>query len=156
MRMKSSTWFRALAVVFGIFTLGHTLGTLPKIKFGQQEIDVVNAMQSFRFPIMGFTRSYWEFYRGFSITISVLLAALMLFAWQVASLSRRSPRNAMSFALTLVLVSVANTIVSIEYFFSGPIVMSLAAVVVSTVALFLLRREATEPASSFAPLRATA
>lgn len=86
MRMKSSTWFRALAVVFGIFTLGHTLGTLPKIKFGQQEIDVVNAMQSFRFPIMGFTRSYWEFYRGFSITISVLLAALMLFAWQVASL----------------------------------------------------------------------
>ena len=154
--MKPWIWFRALAVVFALFTLGHTLGTLPKITRGATEAAVVNTMQSFRFPIMGFMRSYWEFYRGFSITISVDLAILMILAWQIATISRRSPREAVPLAVTLVIACAANAIVAWQYFFTGPIVMSLVASAIAVVALGLLRRDAEVHSGSLASLRATA
>lgn len=140
MIMKSSFYFRALSVVLAIFTLGHTVGTLPKITHGVGERLVVSAMQNFRFPIMGFTRSYWEFYRGFSIIISIDLAVLMIFAWLVAGLSQRNPREAVPFALTLTAACAGNLIVSCLYFFSGPIVMSVLATVLATMGLVSLVR----------------
>ena len=153
--MKAWIWFRSLAVVFALFTIGHTLGTLPKITRGQPEADVMNAMQSFRFPIMGFTRSYWDFYRGFSIMITVDLALLAIFAWQVATISRRSPREAVPLATTLVIACVGNAIVAWQYFFTGPIVMSLVAIACAVVALALLRRHSEAPSGSPSSLPAT-
>jgi hypothetical protein len=105
---------------------------------------------------MGFMRSYWEFYRGFSITISVDLAILMILAWQIATISRRSPREAVPLAVTLVIACVANAIVAWQYFFTGPIVMSIVASAIAVVALVLLRRDAEAPSGSLASLRATA
>src|SRR5205085_9254488 len=98
--MKSWIWFRALAVVLAIFTLGHTLGSRHAITASPEEAAVITGMQLYRVPVMGFLRSYWEFYRGLSITISVLLAALMVIAWQVGTLSRRNPQEARPFAIT--------------------------------------------------------
>ena len=40
------------------------------------EAAVIAAMQAYRVPVMGFLRTYWEFYRGFSIFITVLLVTL--------------------------------------------------------------------------------
>ena len=110
--MKSWIWFRALAVVLAIFTLGHTLGTRHAITATPEESAVISGMQQYRVPVMGFTRSYWEFYRGFSLTISVLLAALMVIAWQVGTLSRRDPKEARPFAIAVLGACIANAIVS--------------------------------------------
>ena len=82
---KPSTWFRALAVVLAFFTLGHTVGTIHAITNTPQEAGVINAMQGYRVPVMGFERTYWEFYRGFSVSITVLLATLMVIAWQLGT-----------------------------------------------------------------------
>ena len=49
-------------------------------------------MQAFRFPVMGFDRSHWDFYRGFALTDSVLMAVMAVIAWQLAAVARRSPR----------------------------------------------------------------
>ena len=90
--MRSWIWLRSLAVVLAIFTLGHTLGTAaPKVTRGEREATLFTAMQSYRFPIMGFDRSYWDFYRGLAITISVLMLLMTVFAWQLGTLSRRDP-----------------------------------------------------------------
>jgi uncharacterized protein YndB with AHSA1/START domain len=133
-----------LAVVLAIFTLGHTLGTRQAITATPEEAAVINEMQQYRAPVMGFLRSYWEFYRGFSITISVLLAALMVIAWQVGRLSRRNPQEAFPFAITLLVACVANAIVSFSYFFTAPMVTSTVAVACAGVAVALVRREARE------------
>lgn len=154
--MKAWIWFRGLAVVFAVFTIGHTLGGLQRVTPDPREADVVNAMQNFRFPIMGFTRSYWDFYRGFSITISLDLAILMILAWQVGTISRRSPREAVPLAVTLVIACVANAIVTWQYFFAVPIVMSLVATACAVIALGLLRRSASESAGALSSARATA
>jgi hypothetical protein len=95
---------------------------------------------------MGFLRTYWEFYRGFSITITVLLAALALFAWQIGTLSRRNPREAVPLATTMVIACVANGIVAFMYFFTAPMVISTLAVICAAVGLALTRREITSPA----------
>jgi hypothetical protein len=60
--MKSWLWLRAFAVVMGLFALGHTLGTAaPRVTRGPREAALFFAMQSYRFPVMGFERSYWDF-----------------------------------------------------------------------------------------------
>ncbi len=139
--MKSWIWFRALAVVLAFFTLGHTLGTRGAITAKPEEAAVIASMQQYRVPVMGFLRSYWEFYRGFSVTISVLLAALMVIAWQLGTLSRRNPREALPFAITILIACIANALVSFSYFFTAPMATSVVAVLCAGVGTVLVRRE---------------
>ncbi|HJP87031.1 MAG TPA: hypothetical protein VJ852_13660 [Gemmatimonadaceae bacterium] len=143
--MKAHIWFRALAVVLALFTLGHTLGTRHAITSDPREALVLTAMQGFRVPVMGFHRTYFEFYRGFSITISILLAILMIVAWQVAALSRRAPRATLPFALTLLLACIGQTVVVFIYFFTAPMILSVLAVICAGVGVALLAREAGRP-----------
>ena len=140
--MKASIWFRALAIILAIFTLGHTLGTTGAVTAAPEEAAVIATMQGYRVPVMGFLRTYWEFYRGFSISISVLLAALAVIAWQVGSLSRRNPGQALPFAITVLIACIAQAIVCFVYFFTAPMVMSSAAVVCAGVGVALVRRDA--------------
>ena len=139
--MKPSTWFRALAVVLGLFTLGHTVGTLNPITKDPREAAVINAMQGFRVPVMGFERTYWEFYRGFSISITILLAALAVIAWQIGTLSRRDPRAALPLAVTVLIACIAQAILCVTNFFTAPIVMTILAVICAAVGTLLLTRQ---------------
>ena len=46
-RARSSTWLHALAVVLGLFALGHTLGAdFPKVTRGSRESMVFLAMRT--------------------------------------------------------------------------------------------------------------
>ena len=140
--MKSWMWLRGLAVLLALFAAGHTLGTAaPHVTRGSQEAAVFTAMQSFRFPIMGFDRSYWDFYRGLALTITVLMFALMVMAWQIGTIARRVGRAALPLAITLQLACVGMLVVGWFFFFGAPIVFSAAAVVLSTVAALAIARE---------------
>lgn len=141
--MRSSNWTRTLAGILALFALGHTLGTaVPKVTRGAAEAATFAAMQRFRFPVMGYERTYWEFYRGFALSISVLLAAMAVVAWQLATIAERDPRRALPMAVTLAVACAAQLAISRAFFFGAPIVMSLAALVISAVVVALLTREA--------------
>jgi hypothetical protein len=139
--MKPWIWLRVLAVLLAIFAAGHTLGTAaPMVTRGPQEAAVFAAMQDFRFPVMGFERSYWEFYRGFALIISLQLLLKMAIAWQLSTISRGNPRLALPMAITLQLGCVGLAILAWMFFFGAPIVISAMAVVCSTVAVISLAR----------------
>lgn len=139
--MKAWIWFRGLAVLLAVFATGHTLGTAaPRVTRGASEAALFDAMQSFRFPIMGFDRTYWDFYRGFAITISVLLFGLMVMAWQVGTFARRAGREALPMAVTLQSMCIALFAVGCLFFFGGPIALSAAATATSTIAVITLAR----------------
>jgi len=139
--LRARRWLRATAVILAFFALGHTLGTaVPRVTHGAEEAAVFRAMQGFRFPVMGFTRSYWEFYRGFAITISVLQAALAIVAWQTATLAGREPRAALPLATTVLVTCLALTFVSLAFFFYGPIVTAAAASACAAAGVWCLRR----------------
>jgi len=142
--MKPAIWFRALAVVLAFFTFGHTVGTRHAITAEPREAAVISAMQGFRVPVMGFERTYWAFYRGFSVSISVLFATLMVIAWQVGTLSRRDPRGALPLAITVLVACAAQLVVSFAYFFTAPIVTSAVAVVCAAAGTVILMREARQ------------
>jgi hypothetical protein len=134
--MKPWIWLRALAVLLAIFAAGHTVGTAaPKVTRGPQEAAVFAALQGFRFRVMGFDRTYWEFYRGFALIISVQLLLMMVISWQLSTIGRRSPRLALPMAITLQLGCVGLTILSWRFFFGAPIVISAMTVVCSTLAV---------------------
>lgn len=140
--MKPIIWFRALAVVLGLFTLGHTVGTSQPVTGTPQEGAVISAMQGYRVPVMGFLRTYWEFYRGFSISITVLLATLAVIAWQLGSLARRNPRAAFPLAVTMLLACVGQAIICFIYFFTAPMVLATLSVILAGVGVALTAREA--------------
>ena len=138
---RARLWLRATAVILAFFAVGHTVGTaVPRVTHGAEEAALFRAMQGFRFPVMGFTRSYWEFYRGFAITISILQVALAVVSWQAATLAGREPRAAVPLATTVVVTCLALTIASLEFFFYGPIVTAAAASVCAAAGLWCLRR----------------
>jgi hypothetical protein len=140
--MRPSLWLRSLAVTLALFAAGHTLGTAaPHVTRGPREAALFDAMQSFRFPIMGFERSYWDFYRGFALTISLLLVALTVMAWQLAGISRRSGRAALPMAVTLQSACVGLLLLCCLFFFGGPIIFSAVAVVLATIAVISVAKE---------------
>ena len=146
--MKTSTWIRTLAGILALFSIGHTLGTAaPRVRRGPSEAAVFDAMQRFRFPIMGFDRSYWEFYRGFALTISLLLLILAVLAWQLSAVSQRDPRGALPMAITLQLACAGILVLSWMFFFGGPVVMSLMAVVCASIVVWRLKRDVRWSAS---------
>ena len=137
--MKAWYWLRALAIVLAIFTLGHTLGTAaPKVRRGPQEAALFAEMQGFRFPIMGFQRSYWDFYRGFALVISILLIAMAVLAWQLSAISKNNPRQAFPPAVTLLVACLGLAAISWIFFFSMPMILAASALVCSGVAVGLL------------------
>jgi hypothetical protein len=141
-RVRSSTWLRALAIVLGLFALGHTLGTAsPTVTRGPRESIVFMAMQGFRFPMMGFERSHWDFYRGFALTVSVLMAVIAVVAWQLSGVARRNGGEALPMAVTLLVGCVGLLVLCWAFFFSPAIVFSVVAVWVAGMAVVRLRAE---------------
>jgi hypothetical protein len=138
--MKAWMWLRALAGVLVLFTVGHTIGLLKPPAGGSPAAAMLTTMGSVHFPVMGFQRSYGEFYRGFGLFVSLEFAILAVLAYQLSALSRRDPRQALPMAITLQAACDASAILSWQFFFAAPIVISLVAVVCSTAATASLMR----------------
>jgi len=148
--MRASTWLRALAVLLALFAVGHTLGTaFPRVTRGPAEASVFDGMQAFRFPILGFVRSHWDFYRGFAISVSILLAALAVLAWQVATLSRDHPREALPQVVILLFACLGLTLVSWRFFFAPPLIMASVATVISLLAVISTLRQGRDGETVF-------
>jgi hypothetical protein len=122
--VKSSAWFRGTAALFAFFALSHTIGFLQPPAPGSPTVPVYSAMQQVHAPIMGFTRSYLDFYRGFGLSVTVEFVVLSLIAWQLASLNVDQTRAVRPLAVTLVIGSVGTAVVSFVYFFAAPMVVS--------------------------------
>jgi hypothetical protein len=132
---------RALAVVLAHFAIGHTLGTYsPKGGHSPDEPQVFAAMQSVRFTINGFERSHWEFYRGFAISVGLLMFVLAGMAWSTASVAAAHPAQALALTLWLGIAGVGLLALSVRFFFAVPIVMSAVVIVIALATAVQLKR----------------
>ena len=86
----SSKWFyRIASVLLVLFAVGHTLGfrkTPPE--WGVDSI--VSAMRTLHFSAQGFDRTYYDFYVGFGLFVSVLLLFTAAVVWQLGGMSRET------------------------------------------------------------------
>jgi hypothetical protein len=104
-----------------LFALGHSIGY--PWSDPNWEVDL-GAIQSTRFEVLGFSRTYWDFYLGFGLFVSILLLLAAVLAWQLGSLPPQTHLNMRTTAWFLCLSFAAVTILSAMYFFTIPIAFS--------------------------------
>ena len=113
--------YRIAAVLILLFDLGHSAGyPWSDPKWG---VDT-GAMRSTHFQILGFSRTYWDFYVGFGLEISVFLLLAAVLAWQLGGLPKQTPAPLLLTAWALAVCFAALTALSWKYFFTIPIVFS--------------------------------
>jgi len=113
--------YRIAAVLMLLFDLGHTAGyPWSDPSWGVN----LSAIQSSHFKVLGFTRTYWDFYVGFGLFVSVFMLLAAIFAWQLSSLPAETLRLVRTSAWALSLSFAAVTVLSWMYFFTIPIAFS--------------------------------
>jgi len=121
--LSASLLYKISAVLLFLFALGHTLG-FRKVDPKWNAEGVVSGMRSVTFDVQGFRRSYWDFYAGFGLFVSVLLVFAAILAWQLGSMPREAlaaiPVIRWSFAICFVVT----TAFTWRYFFVAPGVFS--------------------------------
>ncbi len=138
--MKPWIWLRAGAALQGLGAVLHTIASMDSPSRGPTEQAVFAAMQSFQFPIAGVTRSHWDFYRGYEVCMTVVFAVLAVLIWQLGSLSKTEPRQAVPFIVTILVAEILLSAVGWEYFFAGPGGMSILIAACLTAALVGIRK----------------
>ncbi len=123
--MKPWTWLRIGAALQGLGAVLHTIASMDSPSRGPAEQALFAAMQSFRFQIAGVTRSHWDFYRGYELSITVVFAVLAVLIWQLSNLSKAAPRQALPMIITMLAAEVLMSAIGWEYFFAGPGGMSI-------------------------------
>ena len=132
--MKASMFYRIAAVLLLLFDAGHTSGfPWSDPKWG---VDLVS-MRSTHFYVMGFSRTYWDFYVGFGLFVSVFLLLAAVLAWQLGGLAAQTLRLMRSTAWAFALCFAAITVLSWKYFFIIPIVFSIVTTLCLTAAAWL-------------------
>jgi len=122
---ESPTFFLRVAAVLSLLhCIGHTIGGVFSVDApsGTKEGAVVAAMKSNQFDVMGATRSYWDFFIGYGLTISIsgLLQAVVF--WQFAGLAKTDPRRMRPIIAVFLLANLGFAILAWKYFFIPPLV----------------------------------
>lgn len=134
--LKASTFYRIAAVLLLLFTVGHTIGFRQSDpKWGIDSL--LASMHSIHFEALGFNRTYWDFFVGAGLQVSVLLLFATILAWQLGRLPANTLALMQGTAWAFALCFAAITIVSWRYLFTIPIVFSFLITVCLTAAASL-------------------
>ena len=121
-----------------LFAAGHAMGAMDSWS-PVGETEVLRSMRAFQF------RTYWHFYIGFGLYITVLLLLQAVLLWQLASLARVDPSRVRPLLGTLSVAGIVGTVVIWTFIFAVPALFSLACTVCLTLAFIATR---THPASA--------
>jgi hypothetical protein len=134
--LKPSILYRTASVLLLLFAAGHTLG-FRKIDPNWGADSLISSMRSIHFDAMGSSRTYWDFYVGFGLFVSVFLLFAAVLAWQLAGLPAEILGLMRGTAWALVICFSAVTILSFRYFFILPIAFSIVIFLCLTAAAWL-------------------
>ena len=122
--MKTSTLLRVAAILMFLFFLGHTAAAPWTPGEAPADMAVVEAMKSDHFPVIGMSRSYWDFYVGFGLVISVMQLFQAVLLWQLGTLAKTDAARLRPVIAVFCLSLVINAILGWMYFFPIPIVFA--------------------------------
>jgi len=142
--MNASLLLRVAAVITFLYFAGHTAG-IPWTPGGAPaDMRVLEAMKSHSFDVEGFTRTYWDFYFGFGIIISVYVLALAVVLWQLGSLAKTDAIRVRPIIASIFVAFVVNAAIAWRFFFAIPVGVTVAISVCLALAFVMAgRRKAT-------------
>jgi hypothetical protein len=132
--MTASLLLRLAAIGSLFFAAGHSLGGLQSWS-PPGETPVLQAMRAFRFDADGVSRTYWDFYIGFGLIISVFLFAQSVMQWQLAAFIKTDAVRVRALLAVLFVSAVANAALTWKFFFALPIILAVTIATVLGLAL---------------------
>ena len=121
--MKASFLYRIASGLLVLFAIGHTVG-FRQVDPSWRVDSVVGAMKSTRFDIQGLSRTYWDFYTGFGVLVTVFLLFAAVLAWQLGGAPKEVSRAMPLVRWALALCFLAVTFLNWQYFFVVPVAFS--------------------------------
>lgn len=120
--MKPVIFLRIASVFTLIHAVLHTIGGV----FGSADPGpatvAVTAMKANTFLLLGHTRSYWDFYFGMGLAVTILLTAEGIVMWQLGSLAKTDGARLRPVMATFLLAYLVLSVSSNTYFFIGPVI----------------------------------
>jgi len=130
---------RIAAILSFLYCLGHSAGYPWTPSTGGHTDLVVGGMKSFTFDVFNSTRSYWDFYQGFGLTLSVLQLLGAVVLWLLAGLADDAPERVRPFVIAFLAANVAQLVLVVRYFFLPPLVFTIAITLVLGLTTWALR-----------------
>jgi hypothetical protein len=111
-----------LALVHGVL---HTIGgVFGSIQPGPMQA-AATAMQVNRFEAMGANRSYWDYFIGYGLVLTVKFLVETVVFWQLASLVKFYGLRIRPLLIAFSVGYVADAFLAWRYFFAGPAVFEI-------------------------------
>ncbi len=142
--MKPALWLRIASMLTLIHAVLHTVGGMFGGPRSSAQSIALATVQANTFEAFGMRRSYWAFYFGFGLMVSLTLLLLTALFWQLAALVKTDPDKTRPFLLVLFVMFVAMSAISWYYFFAPPFVIEIIIAAVIGVAFMLAGKK--EPA----------
>jgi hypothetical protein len=134
--MKASLLYRIASILLLLFAAGHTLGFRQiDPKWGVDSL--IQSMRSIHFNANGFDRTYWDFFVGFGLFVTVLMVFASIIAWQLGGLSTETLAAMRISAWGFVICFAVVAYLSWRYFFMLPVIFSIAIFLCLAVAAWL-------------------
>lgn len=140
--MTPRVLYRVAAVLLLLFAILHTVGfQVIDPQWGVDEL--IRQLRETTFLVLGQTRSYWDFYLGLGISVTVwqLLAALV--AWQLGGLPAETLASLPLIRWGVVVAMAAIAWLSWRYIFLVPLLFSVVIAVCLALAAWRSRPVAT-------------
>ena len=119
---KPVLFLRIASVLTLIHAVLHTIGgVFGKVEPGP-EATAVAAMKANQFLLMGNMRSFWDFYFGFGLALTIFMTAESILMWQLSSLAKTDARRLRPMMVTFLVAYAALAINSNMYFFIAPVI----------------------------------
>ena len=123
--MKPTLFLRIAAVLTLIHAALHTIGGVFGKPGPRPAIVAVAAMKMNAFPVMGSTRTYWDFYRGLGLGVAIFLAVEGIVFWQLGSLAKTAARQLRPILVIFLVGYVVMAVNSYFYFFLPPVIVEI-------------------------------
>jgi hypothetical protein len=136
--MTPTLFLRIASVLTVLHSILHTIGGVLSKPKDPEQIAVIETMKSHTFNVMGSMRTFWDFFFGYGLGVTVTLLIQGILFWMLGSLVKTSPAAVKPIVgLFSINFAVMSVIVS-KYFFIAPgvtevlIAVSLAAAYFTT------------------------
>jgi hypothetical protein len=140
MTVAAAILLRIAAIAIAVFELGHTLGGMVLGKSrGPDEDALMVSLATYRFEVMGSSRSHHDFYRGEGWSQSAALAAMVVMCWLLSNSTAESPALVRRASLVIAIFFAASAILCAVFFFAAPLVLSVIASATCGAAWWRLR-----------------
>jgi hypothetical protein len=117
--------FRLASYLMVLYALGHTRGAvIGSPHFGPESDAVASMMKSVPVHVQGADCTWYGFYRGFGIMVSVYFVFSAALSFYLGGIAPRDRRPFEPIAWLLFLSYVVNSVLAWAYFFAAPVVFS--------------------------------